>query len=373
MRIAILSSRKNVHTVRWSNEMASRGHEIHLISVHPGDENLHPGVTVHMLPVTSPTGYVRNWRPLRRLLSELKPELLHIHYVGGYGLLGLLSGYHPRIVSVWGSDVYEAPHKSPFHMWAITRTINTADWVCSTSEVMAVVTQELCPGLRHLTVVPFGVELARFSQRAEHSAESDQVIVGTVKSLYPKYGIDILINAFAEAKSQLLEMDGGKAPQLKLLIVGGGPEMQTLAELAQSRGIDASALVGPVPHTQVPEMMQQLDIYVAVSRADSESFGVAVVEASATCLPVVVSNVGGLPEVVEAGITGIIVPRENVPETAAAIMKLALDPALRTRMGHAGRQRVEERYDWTKNADQMEEIYVATARLGPGRLQSPLT
>ena len=100
-----------------------------------------------------------------------------------------------------------------------------------------------------------------------------------------------------------------------------------------------------------------LDIYVALSTLDSESFGVAIIEASACEKPVVVSNAGGLPEVVEDGVTGIIVPKHDEVSAANAIEKLLLDEELRIQMGQNGRKRVKELFDWNHNVAQMIDIY----------------
>jgi glycosyltransferase involved in cell wall biosynthesis len=92
---------------------------------------------------------------------------------------------------------------------------------------------------------------------------------------------------------------------------------------------------------------------VALSRADSESFGVAVIEASACGLPVVVSDAGGLPEVVRDGITGAVVPRDNPAQAAAAILSLMRDAAERQQWGQAGRSHVMEHYEWNVCVDRM--------------------
>ncbi|MBK8047811.1 MAG: glycosyltransferase [Anaerolineales bacterium] len=370
MRIAILSGRNSVHAVRWTNEMARRGHDVHLISVHPGNEPLDPGVTLHMLPYGAPAGYVASGLALRRVLRQLLPDVLHVHHAGGYGVLGQLSGYHPRIVSVWGADVFLVPSTSPVHHWLIVRTLKTADWVCSTSAVMAVRTRVLCPELPHLSVVPFGVEMEKFQPRTGADVRPRRVIVGAVKQLSMLYGVDVLLRAFVKARDVLRRLNSPEAPELELRIIGDGPDRQALVALAQQLGLPESVFYGRAPHAQIPSLLREMDIFVAVKRA--ESFGVAVIEASATGLPVVVSDVGGLPEVVAADVTGFIVPAEDVAATAAAIITLALNPDLRETMGAAGRRLVEERYTWSRNADTMEEIYREVARIGPGRVHRPM-
>ena len=100
-----------------------------------------------------------------------------------------------------------------------------------------------------------------------------------------------------------------------------------------------------------------LDISVTFSTDNSESFGVAVLEASACGKPVVVANVGGLPEVVENGITGFVVEPKNITELADVLNKLILNPELRIAMGKKGRERVIKKYNWDDSIKQMISVY----------------
>ena len=95
------------------------------------------------------------------------------------------------------------------------------------------------------------------------------------------------------------------------------------------------------------------------------TFGVAVIEAGACALPVVVSDAGGLPEVVRDGETGLVVPREDVPALQAALKRLVLDEALRRRIGRAGREHVAREYAWEVCVDRMMACYEATLELMP--------
>ncbi len=357
MKLALLSARSDIHTVRWANGLAERGHEIHLLTMHPGGDPLHEQVRTYDLAVPAPFGYYLNVLQARRLLRDLRPDLLHAHFASGYGTLGRLSHYRPSILSVWGRDVYDFPYKSPLHRRILQANLRAADCVCSTSHDMARQTRDVESGVDGISITPFGVDVRKFAPVHEVDA-SDNVTIGTVKKLDSKYGIDVLIEAFALVRAELRASHPEIAAKLRLLIVGGGPERSNLEELSSRRQIsDAATFAGAVPHAQVPSFLNRLDVYVAVSRDDSESFGVAVLEASACERPVVVSDVGGLPEVVREGRTGLIVPRENPEETAQALKRLVLNPDLRKRLGCAGRNFVSERYSWEKSVDIMEEVY----------------
>ena len=114
---------------------------------------------------------------------------------------------------------------------------------------------------------------------------------------------------------------------------------------------------GRVPHDKVHDYYNMLDVFVALSLQNRESFGVCAVEAQASGIPVVVSNVGGFAEVVENGATGIIVPVKNSKVAANAIEKILMDKELAAKMAVNGRKRVAELYDWSNNLKEIINIY----------------
>ena len=357
MKLALLAGQNSIHTVRWVNAMAQRIDEVHLITMHDHGDTIDSCVQIHRLPFNALHGYFLNVPALKAILKNVLPDLLHVHYASGYGTLGNLSGFHPIVLSVWGSDVYDFPRQNLFNRALVELNLRSADWVCSTSEVMAVQTKTICSDVKNLSITPFGVDTEKFCPVP--TLKNDKfVTVGTVKRLTPKYGIDILIRSFAKVKS-ILDVESPKiASKLRLLIVGDGSQKSKLKSLAHKLGLQNHAVfVGAVPHEEVPHYLNQMDIYVAVSRLDSESFGVAVLEASACGIPVVVSDIGGLPEVVQNGITGYVVPSEDPNATSEAIVKLIENDYLRYEMGLAGRQLVLAQYEWNDNVTRMSDVY----------------
>jgi glycosyltransferase involved in cell wall biosynthesis len=115
--------------------------------------------------------------------------------------------------------------------------------------------------------------------------------------------------------------------------------------------------VGRIPHEEVPAFMASLDIFCMPSRWESETFGVAAVEAEAMKVPVVATTVGGVPEAVRDGVTGILVPPNDPLALADAICSLLGNPDKRAKMGEAGREFVRKNYDWMENAGRMKRIY----------------
>jgi glycosyltransferase involved in cell wall biosynthesis len=311
---------------------------------------------VHLLKISEPWGYVLNALKLRKLLMQLKPDLFHVHYASGYGTLGTLSGYQPRIVSVWGHDIFNFPYESIYSRILILLNLRTATWICSTSGVMAHQTVRILKSTAdRISVTPFGVDLTFFKARERNS---EDIVIGTVKTLAPKYGIDVLIKGFAKARERLRLSHLDLADRMKLRIVGGGHWREYLERLAGNCGVsDVTTFLGHVSHEQVPHELNKLDIYVAMSREDSESFGVAIIEASACELPVVVSNAGGLKEVVIEGVTGAIIPQDDIKALSDQLVNLVLDQNRRELYGKAGRSHVVNHYEWNKSVSTMESVY----------------
>ncbi len=340
----MIAAASSVHTMRWANAFVQRGAIVHLVSEHDPIPGFDQAVRLHRLPHLGGLGYLLNRKALRRIMREFRPDVMNAHYASGYGTLAVRDANVPLVLNVWGSDVYEFPDAGPVQHWLLRRNLRRADAVVSTSEVMARRTAEVCPGLGPITVVPFGVDVERFSPNPH--PESDELVIGTVKTLAPKYGIDTLLRAFK------LFCDREPARKVRLRIVGGGSHEGELKQLAKQLALnEAIEFVGSIPHDAVPGELRKLDVYVALSRTHSESFGVAIIEASACGVPVVVSNVGGLPEVVEDGVTGFIVPPEDPAAAATAMERLIASKELRVRMGAAGRDRVERLFAWEACVD----------------------
>jgi glycosyltransferase involved in cell wall biosynthesis len=157
-----------------------------------------------------------------------------------------------------------------------------------------------------------------------------------------------LIQAAAQLKPRF--------PELKLVLAGDGFERPELVRLAQELGIGEDVtFLGWVPNIELPPYYRAAALSVIPSL--EEGFGIPAAEAMGCEVPVVASDAGGLPEVVEDGVTGLVVPRGDVPALTSAIGSLLEDPERRRRMGVAGRRRAVERFDWDRSAEQFEQVY----------------
>lgn len=350
MKVALLGDAQSIHTVRWANGLADRGIDVHLISIHPTKHPLHPSVVAHRLYLRPPWGYLVGGFFIKRILRKIKPDILNVHFAGGYGLMGRASGFHPILLSVWGSDIYKLPHKTPLHYSIIRSNLASATAIGSTSRCMAQAVSEIFDHPA-IFITPFGIDEQTFRPLSLSDDKDGSIVIGTVKTLRATYGIDTLLDAFALVVKRA--SDRGK--NVALEITGQGEDLNSLKSKASILGIaDRVTFHGAVPYTKVPEMLNRLDIYVALSRA--ESFGVAILEAGACERPVVVSDAEGLVEVTTDQ-TGFVVPKENPEAAAEAIWQLVENADLRHRMGRAARAHVLKHYTWPKSVDTMLAAY----------------
>lgn len=357
MKVAILASAYSIHTVQWVKYLSQFGIDVSVISQHPKSDDMPDNISVYILPFSGLKGYFLNVSSVRKILKELRPDIVHAHYASGYGTTARLVDFHPYVLSVWGSDVYDFPYKSKLYRWLIRKNLYSADKLTSTSYCMMQQTLRVAPNLTPFDIVPFGVDLQKFVLSG-NLKNQNEIVIGTVKTLSEKYGIDLLIKAFADLKQKLTARYPELAEQLRLRIIGGGNQRAVLENLVQQLNIsEITTFVGKVPHQKVPLELEKLDIYVALSRLDSESFGVAIIEAGAMRLPSVVSNVGGLPEVVKDGETGVIVQRENFQQASEALERLVLDSQLRNDMGNSAHNFVANAFSWESCVEKMNQIY----------------
>ena len=312
-------------------------------------------VKTYILPFPKPLGYYLNTLYLNKILKKIKPHIFHVHYATGCGTLGRLSGYKPSLLSVWGTDVMVTPHESKRMKNLVIKNLEYYDWVFSTSKIMTKSVLDLCPQIKdNISHIPIGVDTDIFLPTKK--SNKNVITVGTVKVLDHIYGIDILIKSFSKVYNYYKTENSKIAKILRLKIVGGGPQLKDLKALAKKMNIyEITEFIGQVSNHEVPHYLNNMDIYVAMSRV--ESFGVAVVEASACSLPVVVSNVGGLPEVVIDGETGFIVETENIDDCAKKLIHLINDESVIKRMGTAGRNFVKKQYEWELCFKQLDSVY----------------
>jgi glycosyltransferase involved in cell wall biosynthesis len=345
MRLCFIAEANSVHIEKWCRWFLSRGHEVHVISFTPGDI---PGAKIHLMDVglsgeesdAAKLKYLTKGKELRRIVEEVAPDVVNVHYATSYGAVAAFAGLRGYALSVWGSDIYDFPKKSVLHLLLLKYSLSRADVLFSTSRAMAKETRKY--SRKPIRITPFGVDTELFSpekRTREMYSAGREFRIGTVKKLDPKYGIDDLLRAAALVKE--------KKPELLLSvdIAGTGTHEEEYHELAEHLGIaDIVRWEGFVEQEKAAEIWADLDLAVIPSVLDSESFGVSAVEAEACGVPVLISDVPGLMEATRPEFTSKVVPRRDPEALAEAIIQFADNPVLCRAIGKNGRRYAVKRY-----------------------------
>ena len=198
---------------------------------------------------------------------------------------------------------------------------------------------------RRVRIVPNAIDVDRFAPGPP--VQRDKGLIAFVGRLAPEKRLDVLVAAAASV------------PNARLLLVGDGPERERLVRQAATTGVPLE-LAGTVPNTGVPDQLARAEIFALPSAYEGQPK--ALLEAMACGLPVVGSDVAGIREIVEHGESGVLTPVGDIGALTAALRTLLNDPALRERLGLAGRAAVRRRYALDAVVEQEIAVLAEVAR-----------
>jgi L-malate glycosyltransferase len=363
MRLVFVAHPNSIHTRRWTAWFARAGHEVTVLD--PVGVELEPGlegVTVRRVAPSRLPGWPGRRAAMRRALADLRPDVVHAHYLARFGWSAALAAIHPLVVTPWGSDLLQVRRgQLRTRLWN-RFALRRADLVTVSSEGMrrAAIAAGAQPD--RIRLVHHGVETTRFTPGPSGpafagpvAADGAPVILSprTIKRLYRH---DVVVEAVATVGRRT-----DTRPVLILSALGADPG--TLADLrqrAEALGIgDRLRILDAVAPAELPDVYRLADVVVSVPETDS--FAVTLLEAMACERPLVASDVPAVAPVL-AGLhptaAELLVPVGDVERTAAAIQRaLSLTDAERAAMGSALRRHVVETADYDTSMATMERLY----------------
>jgi glycosyltransferase involved in cell wall biosynthesis len=340
----------------------------------PGTPPESGGITVHRIEPALSYG---NAPLIPRLARVSEFDVVHLHYPFIFGaeltLLGrlrrrqraqaLLVHYKNRLV---GGGVRGAMFRAYEHTVAPT-LVRAADRVCVLSTDHA----ESVPYLRRarardpekLIEMPNGVDVEAFSPGPDRGwrgsgqglrealgippSAAVAAFVATLDRAHRFKRVDIAIEALQRVSDE----------EVHLVVAGGGELLEQHRAAAVAAGVGGRVhFLDAVPHAELPAVLRAADLFLLTTEPP-ESFGIVLIEAMATGLPVIASDYPGVRAVVDEGKTGMLVPRGDPHAAATALERLAADPEARKRMGVAGRARAQERWSWPRLVEHMDDAY----------------
>ncbi|MFI0489887.1 N-acetyl-alpha-D-glucosaminyl L-malate synthase BshA [Flavobacterium sp.] len=318
-------------------ELARRGHEIHFITYSQPVRLALLNPNVHYHEVNVPEYPLFHFQPYELALSSklvdmvklYKIELLHVHYAIPHAYAGYMAkqmladeGINiPMITTLHGTDITLVGNH-PFYKPAVTFSINKSDFVTSVSQSLKDDTLKLFNIKNEIQVIPNFIELDKntidpsISCRRSVMATNNERIITHISNFRKVKRIPDVIKIFNKIQKQI---------PAKLMMVGDGPEKEKAEYLCQELGIQDKVIFFGNSN-EIDKILSYTDLFLLPS--ETESFGLAALEAMAWSVPVISSNSGGLPEVNFNGISGYLSDVGKIKEMAENAIKILEDDAV---------------------------------------------
>ena len=361
--------------------LAARGHEIHFISYALPFRlgKLAPNIFFHEVNVTSyplfeyPPYSLTLTSKMADIAKHEKLDVLHVHYAIPHATSAVVArqileqqGIRiPVVTTLHGTDI-TLVGRDPSFAPVVTYSINQSDGVTAVSEYLRKETLSNFDIEGDITVIPNFIDTHRFYRRESLSLR-EQLCPNCEKVLVHVSNFRPVKNAIqvVEIFHRLREENH----PIKLLLVGDGPDRMPAEHLARQLGVyEDVRFMGK--QEAVEDILSVADVFVMPS--GSETFGLAALEAMACGVPVVASNIGGLPELVDHGENGFLCPVENVDAFAERIRQIITSDTLQKEMGHAARKKAEDYFDNQHVIPMYEQLYEKTLANSKGRTSSQL-
>ncbi len=285
-----------------------------------------------------------------RALRSLRPDITHLQapYPAGEVAQWLAGQGRPYVVS-YQADVTRPEQRAIMRVYnpLFRRILRGAGRVLATSPNFAASSPYLRAVAERVCIVPLGIDVARFAPARAASAARPFTLL-FVGALRHYKGVDDLICALPHL-----------SPKTRLLLAGDGPKRVEWETLGAALGLrERVTFLGQVGDDALPGLYHSADMFALPSNSPAESFGTVLVEAMASGLPCVTTEVGsGTSYVVQHNVTGFVVPPRSPEALADALQRLAADAALRARMGAAGRERALREFTLETMVRRVEEVY----------------
>jgi glycosyltransferase involved in cell wall biosynthesis len=372
LRLCFIADGTSTHTKRWVNYFTDKGHEVHLISSRftEGYEEFDRRIRMHQLVSFFPklwrvSGYLSGiaWLfQVRAMIIRIKPDIVNAHYIGVPAYLAVVSGFHPLVLTAWGSDILIDPKRNSLRRFLTSRALRKADRIICVSSALKEKAVNLGVAPEKVEVIPMGVDVQKFDPSLRDKAllqnldMADKPVVISTRNLEPVYDVETLIKAIPLVLREI--------PEARFIIGGKGKQREHLERLAQDSGISHSVkFVSWIPETDFPKFLASSDVYVSTSLSDGTS--VSLLEALASGLAPVVTDIPANRPWISDGENGFLVPVGDHMMLAEKIVTLLRDKGAGSSFGKIGRNIVIERAEYVNQMARVASIY---EELKSGRL-----
>ena len=364
MRIIYFSKNYTPHDYRFLSSLSKTDHEIFYLKLEANQRQTEDRpVSENIQQILWAGGRSEfRWRDvprlsfdLRRLIKELQPDLIHAGPIQSCAFVAALSGFRPILAMSWGYDLVMDADKSAWMRWVTRYTLKRSAFFTSDAKISR--DKAVAYGMEpeRTVIFPWGVDLEKFAPKKDERKKkklargsSNSITLFCNRTWESIYGVDVLAKAFVKVAVE--------DPNISLILLGGGSQGGKIRQILMNRGVlERVHFGGQVSQADLPRWYHMADLYLSPSHVDGSS--VSLMEALASGLPCLVSDIPGNKEWIEDGVNGWLFRDGDVDDLAAKIVSATKNRKSFNTMGAAARRTAEEKADWKKNFGKLLEAY----------------
>jgi len=363
MKVCICADGESIHTQRWVNYFVNKGHQVFLIS-----DRHYKYKSLKFFPLknffcNNLLNYLFHIYEVKRIINRINPDLVHALYISKYGALAAFSGFHPLILSPWGSDISVDPSRSRLYNFLIRYALKKADYVLTGVDSFKRRLIELGCKEKKIVFAPIEcVDLSKFnpkkasnSLRKSFGGDKNFLVLNTCVAL-PIYRPEIFIKAIPLILKQI--------PNVNFILISGKKSAmpkEKLKRLIQDLGVQNQVkYVDYIPHLEMPSYLASVDLcvdsFIPILPIKPEdtflNVGITPLESMACATPILMSDRNILPKSPELYYTS-----QNFQELADKIVKLLKSKKLRKKIESAIQTFVKQRVDEKRIMANWENFY----------------
>jgi glycosyltransferase involved in cell wall biosynthesis len=372
MRILYFSRNYTPHDYRFLSSLSKTEHEIYYVKLEtnkrqtedrPVPENVQQILWAGGQPEFRWRDVPRLTFDFRRVVKEIRPDIIHAGPIQTCAFIAVLSGFHPVLTMCWGYDLVRDADRNLWMKWVTRYTLKRSAFFTGDAQFTRDKAVAFGMDAEKTVVFAWGTDIEHFApmgsevgerktggkkQPAVSNQRSKSVTLFCNRTWESIYGVDVLAKAFVKVAAT--------NPNVNLILLGGGSQSARIRQILMNGGVlDRVHFGGQVAHSDLPRWYHMADIYISPSHIDGSS--VSLMEALACGLPCLVSDIPGNKEWISEGENGWLFRDGDVNDLAEKIYHAIKSRRSFRRIGESARKTAEQKADWTKNFGKLLEAY----------------
>ena len=357
MRIIYFSKSYTPHDYRFLSSLSKTEHEVYYLRLEANKRQIEDRSIPENIRQIPWAGGQREFRwrdvprltvDLRYLIRRIKPDLIHAGPIQNCTFIAALSGFRPVLAMSWGYDLVMDADKTPWMRWVTQYTLKRSAFFVSDADVSRGKAIRFGMDPEKTIIFPWGTDIEHFTQKTFQRSNAKTFTLFCSRTWEAIYGVDVLAKAFVRVAAT--------NPNVNLILLGGGSQGTKIRQILMNGGVmERVHFGGHISQADLPRWYHMADLYISPSHVDGSS--VTLMEALASGLPCLVSDIQGNKEWIQDGVNGWLFHDGDVDDLAEKILNALKNRKSFGKVGEVARKTAEEKADWKKNFGKLLEAY----------------